>query len=79
MIINKLDQMGHNITDKDFMILFLGVLPVDYKRKVESLEKDMDNSYNLLTVERMNNNFNMKYKKICKKNSNDPEQRYCPS
>ena len=56
--------MDHKVTDEDFMIHLLGFLPKEYKNKVESLENDMDHSYNPLKVERKTNKLNMKYKKI---------------
>ena len=66
--------MGHKITDKDFMMHVLGNLPEECESKMETLEKDFDHQYDPLTVERMTNKLNMKYKKICKKNDYDPDE-----
>ena len=38
----QLDEMGHTISDKDFMIHILNNSPSKYKSKVESLTKDLD-------------------------------------
>ena len=74
IITSQLDEIGHKITDEDFMMHVLGNLPEEYKSKIESLEKDLDHQYDPLTVERMTNELNMKYKKICKKNDYDPDE-----
>ena len=66
--------MGLKIMDEDFTIHVLGNSPEEYKSKVESLEKKIDNLYDPLTVERMVNELNMKYKKICKKNDYDSDE-----
>ena len=66
--------MGYKITDKDFMMHVLGNLPEEYESKVETLEKDLDHQHDPLTIERLTNEFNMKYKKICKKNDYDPDE-----
>ena len=58
--------MGHTISDKDFMIHILHNLPMEYKSKVESLEKDLDNVDYPLTLDRMTDELNFKYEKICK-------------
>ena len=72
IIVSQLDQMGYKITYKDFMIHVLGNLLEEYESKVETLEKDLDNMHGPLTIERMTNKLNLKYKKICKKNNYDP-------
>ena len=74
IIASQLDQMGHKTTNKDFIMHVLGNLPEEYESKVETLEKDLDYQYDPLTVERMTNKLNMKYKKICKKNDYDPNE-----
>ena len=74
IIISQLDQMGYKITDEDFMIHVLGNLPEEYESKVESLEKDLDHTNDPLTIERITNKLNIKYKKICKKNDYDPDE-----
>ena len=90
IITRQLDQMGHKITNKDFLMHVLGNLPEEYESKIETLEKDLDHQYNPLTVEKMTNKLNMKYKTISKKNDYDPDkdererkkerkQRYCPN
>ena len=68
--------MGYKITDEDFMMHVLGNLnlPEEYESKVETLEKDLDHQHDLLTIERMTNKLNLKYKKICKKNDYDPNE-----
>ena len=66
--------MGHIIMDKDFMMHVLGNLPEVYKSKIESFKKDLDHQYDPLTVERMTNELNMKYKRICKKNDYDADE-----
>jgi len=66
--------MGYKITDKNFMIHVLGNLLEEYESKVEPLEKDLDNTHDPLTIERMTNELNLKYKKICKKNNYDPDE-----
>ena len=66
--------MGHKITDKNFMMHVLGNLPEEYASKIETLEKDLDHQYDPLTVDRMTNELNMNYKKICKKNDYDPNE-----
>ena len=63
--------MGYKITDKDFMMHVLGNLPEEYESKVETLEKDLDHQHDPLTIERMTNELNIQYKKICKKNDYD--------
>ena len=74
IIVSQLDQMGYKITNNDFMIHVLGNLPEEYKSKVETLERDLDNMHDPLTIERMSNKLNLKYKKICKKNKYDPNR-----
>ena len=74
IIVSQLYRMGHKITDEDFMIHVLGNLPEEYESKVETLEKDLDNTHDPLTIERMTNELNLKYKKICKKNNYDPDK-----
>ena len=74
IIICQLNQMGHKILNKDFMMHVIGNLPGEYESKVETLEKDLDHQYDPLTFERMTNELNMKYKKICKKNDYDPDK-----
>ena len=74
IIISQLDQMGYKISNKDFMMHMLGNLPEKYESKVEILEKDIDHQHDPLTIERMTNELNMKYKKICKKNDYDPDE-----
>ena len=75
IITSQLDQMGLKIMDKDFMIHILGnSVPEEYKSKIESLKIDLDHQYNPLTVKRMTNELNMKYKKNCKKNVYDPDE-----
>ena len=69
----QLEEMGHTISEKDFMVHILNNLPTEYKSKVESLEKDLDNVKYPLTLDRMIDELNFKYKKICKKNKYDPE------
>ena len=64
IIASQLDQMGYKMTNKDFMILVLGNLPEEYKSKVETLEKDLDHTNDPITIERMTNKLNIKYKKI---------------
>ena len=66
--------MGYKITDKDFMMHVLGNLPEEYESKVETLENDLDHLNDPLTIERMTNELNLKYKKICKKNDYDPDE-----
>ena len=41
IITSQLDQMGHKIKDKDFMIHILGNLTEEYESQIESLEKDL--------------------------------------
>ena len=65
--------MGHVISDKDFMIHILANLPEEYKSKVKSLEKDLDDKDAALTLDCMLVELDAKYKKICKKNNFDPE------
>ena len=65
--------MGHVISDEDFMIHILANLPEEYKSKVESLENDLDNKDDPLTLDRMIIELDAKYEKICKKNDYDPE------
>ena len=55
IIPSRLDLIGHIVADEDFTIHILGNQPGEYESKVESLEKDMDHSYNPLIVERMTN------------------------
>ena len=74
IITSSFDQMGHKIKDEDFMIHVLGNLSEEYESKIESLEKDFDHQYDPLTVERMTNELNVKYKKNCKKNVYDPDE-----
>ena len=69
----QLDRMGHEISDEDFMIHVLGNLPDEYESKVETLEMDLDNEDNPLTLDRMCVELDSKYEKICKKNNYDPE------
>ena len=66
----QLEEMGHTISDKDFMI---HILNTEYKNKVESLKKDLDNVDYPLTLDRMIDELNFEYEKICKKNKYDPE------
>ena len=66
--------MGYKITNEDFMIHVLENLPEEYKSKVEIFEKNLDNTNDPLTIERMTNELNIKYKKICKKNEYDPDE-----
>ena len=56
------------------MIHVLGNLPEEYESKVETLEKDLDSMHDPLTIERMTNELNLKYKKICQKNNYDPDE-----
>ena len=49
----KLEGMGHVTSDKDFMILILANLLEEYKSKVGSLENDLDNKDNPLTLDCM--------------------------
>ena len=56
------------------MIHVLGNLPEEYRSKVETLEKDLDHTNDPLTIKRMTNEWNIKYKKICKKNEYDPDE-----
>ena len=65
--------MGHTVSDKDFMIHILNNLPTEYESKVESLKKDLDNVDYPLTLDRMIDELNFEYEKICKKNKYDPE------
>ena len=65
--------MWHMISDKDFMIHILNNLPMVYESKVESLEKDLDNTDDSLTLDWMVTELDIKYEKICKKNEYDPE------
>ena len=74
IIVSQLDQMGYKITDEDFMTHVFGNLPEEYESKVETLEKDLDHSNDPFTIERMTNELNIKYKKICKKNDYDPDE-----
>ena len=74
IITSQLDQIGHKITDKDFVMYVLGNLLEQYESKIESLEKQLDNQYDSLTVERMTNELYMKSKKICKKNDYNPDE-----
>ena len=69
----QLEEMGHTISDKDLMIHILNNFPTEYKSKVASLVKDLDNEDCPLTLAQMTNELNFKYKKICKKNEYDPE------
>ena len=69
----QLEEMGHTISDEDFKIHILNNLPTEYKSKVESLEKDLDNKDCPVTLDQMTNKLNLKYEKICKKNEHDPE------
>ena len=71
----QLDKMGHVISDKDFVIHILANLPEGYKRMVESLETDLDNEDDPLTLDRMLVELDVKYEKICKKNNYDPENK----
>ena len=57
------------------MMHILGNLPEEYESKVETLEKDLDHQYDPLTIKRMTNKLNMKYKKRCKKNDYAPQMR----
>ena len=57
--------MEHKRTDEDFMIHVIGNLLEEYESKITSLEKDLDHQYDSLSVERMTNELNIKYKKIC--------------
>ena len=43
--------MGHLISDKDFIILILANLPEEYESKVESLDNDLDNNDDPLTLD----------------------------
>ena len=74
IMVSQLDQMGYKITDKDFMIHVLGNSPEKYESKVETLEKDLHNTHDPLTIERMTNELNLKFKKICKKNNCEPDE-----
>ena len=74
IIVSQLDQMVYKITDEDFMIHVVQNLLEEYESKVETLEKDLDNTHDPLTIERMTNKLNLKYKKICKKNNYDPDE-----
>ena len=65
--------MGHVISDEDFMIHVLGNLPEEYKSKVETLENNLDNEDDRLTLDQMCIESDTKYEKICKKNNYDPE------
>ena len=67
--------MGHVISVKDFMIHILANLPEEYKSKVESLEKDLDNNDDPLTLDCMLVELDAKYMKIYKKNNYDPENK----
>ena len=67
-----LEEMGHTISDKDFMINILNNLPTEYKNKVESLKKDLDNMDYPLTLDQMIDELDLKYEKIHKKNKYDP-------
>ena len=49
----QLEEMGHMISDKDFMIHILNNLPTEYESKVESLKKDFDNVDYPLTLDQM--------------------------
>ena len=71
----QLDGMGYVISDKDFMIHTLANLPEEYKSKVKSLESDLDNKDGPLTLDHMLVELDAKYKKICKKNNFDPENK----
>ena len=64
--------MGHVISDKDFMIHILANLPEEYKIKVKSLENDMDDEDDPLTLDYMLVELGIKYVKICKNNNYDP-------
>ena len=74
IIVSQSDQMGHKITNKDFMMHVIGNLPEEYESKVETIERDLDHQYDPMAIERMTNKLNMKYKKICKKNDYDPDK-----
>ena len=65
--------MGHTISAEDFMIHILNNLPMEDESKVESLEQDLDNADYPLTLDRMIDELDLKYEKICKKNKYDPE------
>ena len=69
----QLSGMKHVISDEDFMIHILANLPDEYESKVESLENDLDNEDDPLTLDRMSIELDAKYEKICKKNDYDPE------
>ena len=56
------------------MIHVLGNLPEEYKSKVQTLEKDLDNTHDPLKIERMTTNLNLKYKKMCKRNNYDSDK-----
>ena len=50
---SQLSSMGHEISDEDFIIHVLANLPEEYESKVESLESDLDNEDDPLTIDRM--------------------------
>ena len=69
----QLDGMGHVISDKDFIIHILANLPEEYNSKVKSLENDLDNEDDPLTLDLMSAELDVKYKMVCKKNNYDPK------
>ena len=69
----QLDKMGHSISGKDFMLHILNNLPTKYESKVESLEKELDNKDDRLTLDQMTAEVDIEYEKICKTNDYDPE------
>ena len=57
------------------MIHILANLPEAYKSKVESLENDLENEDDPLTLDRMLVELDAKCEKMCKKNNYDPENK----
>ena len=65
--------MKHAISDEDFTIHILANLPEEYESDVESLDNDLDNEDDPLTLDCILVELDTKNKKICKKNNYDPE------
>ena len=71
----QLDRMRHEISEENFMIHVQGNQPEQYTSKVELLKKDLDNKDDLQPLDCMVVELDTKYKKICKKNNFDLENK----
>jgi gag-polypeptide of LTR copia-type len=72
----KLEVLGSNMTDEQFLIQVLNSLTGDYKLQMTLMEKRFGNKENPLTIDELQEDLNLRYERLSSKSESTRNDDY---